>query len=30
MILQVEDVHGYYGKSHILQGVSLQVDAGEW
>ncbi|MBP1317170.1 ABC transporter ATP-binding protein [Herbaspirillum huttiense F1] len=29
MILQVEDVHGYYGKSHILQGVSLQVDAGE-
>ncbi|WP_343722787.1 ABC transporter ATP-binding protein [Herbaspirillum seropedicae] len=29
MILQVEDVHGYYGKSHILQGVSLQVDACE-
>lgn len=29
MILQVEEVHGYYGKSHILQGVSLQVDAGE-
>ena len=29
MILQLEDVHGYYGKSHILQGVSLQVDAGE-
>ncbi|ALU91748.1 ABC-type branched-chain amino acid transport system, ATPase component protein [Herbaspirillum rubrisubalbicans M1] len=29
MILQVQDVHGYYGKSHILQGVSLQVDAGE-
>ncbi|BEV17996.1 ABC transporter ATP-binding protein [Herbaspirillum sp. DW155] len=29
MILQVEDVHGYYDKSHILQGVSLQVDAGE-
>ena len=29
MILQVEDVHGYYGKSHILQGVSLQVDKGE-
>ncbi|WP_420106031.1 ABC transporter ATP-binding protein [Herbaspirillum huttiense] len=29
MILQVEDVHGYYGKSHILQSVSLQVDAGE-
>jgi len=29
MILQVDQVHGYYGKSHILQGVSLQVDAGE-
>ena len=29
MILQIEEVHGYYGKSHILQGVSLQVDAGE-
>ena len=29
MILQVEDVHGYYGKSHILQGVSPQGDAGE-
>ena len=29
MILQLEDVHGYYGKSHILQGVSLQVDKGE-
>ncbi|WDZ96022.1 ABC transporter ATP-binding protein [Herbaspirillum sp. WKF16] len=29
MILQVQDVHGYYGKSHILQGVSLEVDAGE-
>lgn len=29
MMLQVEEVHGYYGKSHILQGVSLQVGAGE-
>ncbi|MCI1015267.1 ABC transporter ATP-binding protein [Herbaspirillum sp. C7C2] len=29
MILQVQDVHGYYGKSHILQGISLEVDAGE-
>src|SRR3954470_11262922 len=27
--LQVEDVHGYYGKSHILQGVSLAVHPGE-
>ncbi|KQP89304.1 ABC transporter ATP-binding protein [Methylobacterium sp. Leaf113] len=27
--LSVEDVHGYYGKSHILQGVSLEVRAGE-
>jgi branched-chain amino acid transport system ATP-binding protein len=27
--LLVEDVHAYYGKSHILQGVSLQVKAGE-
>jgi branched-chain amino acid transport system ATP-binding protein len=27
--LRVEDVHGYYGKSHILQGVSLGVHAGE-
>ncbi|MCJ2034035.1 ATP-binding cassette domain-containing protein, partial [Methylobacterium sp. J-068] len=22
-------VHGYYGKSHILQGVSLELRAGE-
>lgn len=29
MILQVDNIHSYYGKSHILQGVSLQVDAGE-
>jgi branched-chain amino acid transport system ATP-binding protein len=27
--LQLEDVHGYYGKSHILQGVSLNVGDGE-
>ena len=27
--LGLEDVHGYYGKSHILQGVSLEVRAGE-
>jgi branched-chain amino acid transport system ATP-binding protein len=28
-IITVEDVHSYYGKSHILQGVSLQVGKGE-
>jgi branched-chain amino acid transport system ATP-binding protein len=27
--LTLEDVHAYYGKSHILQGVSLNVNAGE-
>jgi branched-chain amino acid transport system ATP-binding protein len=26
--LSVEDVHTYYGKSYILQGVSLQLDPG--
>ena len=29
MMLEVRDLHAYYGKSHILQGVSLGVDAGE-
>ena len=29
MILVVRDLHAYYGKSHILQGVSLNVGAGE-
>ncbi|MCG5077642.1 ABC transporter ATP-binding protein [Paraburkholderia tagetis] len=29
MMLDVRDVHAYYGKSHILQGVSLQVNDGE-
>jgi len=28
-LVSVEDVHTYYGKSHILHGVSLQVGAGE-
>ena len=28
-LLQVEDVHTYYGKSHILHGVSLTVGKGE-
>src|SRR6266481_245887 len=29
MMLQVRDLHAYYGKSHILQGVDLSVDQGE-
>lgn len=28
-MLEVDDVHSYYGESHILQGVSLEVEAGE-
>jgi branched-chain amino acid transport system ATP-binding protein len=28
-LLQVEDIHTYYGKSHILNGVSLEVGHGE-
>lgn len=28
-MLQVNDLHAYYGKSHILQGVDLHIDAGE-
>jgi branched-chain amino acid transport system ATP-binding protein len=28
-ILQVRDLHAYYGKSHILQGVTIDVGAGE-
>lgn len=28
-LLEVEDLHSYYGKSHILQGVSLSVAEGE-
>jgi urea ABC transporter ATP-binding protein UrtE len=28
-VLQLTDVHAYYGKSHILQGVSLEVRDGE-
>jgi len=27
-LLQIEDVHTYYGKSHILQGISLGVASG--
>lgn len=29
LLLQVTDLHAYYGKSHILQGVTLDVGAGE-
>jgi branched-chain amino acid transport system ATP-binding protein len=29
MILDVEGMHGFYGKSHILQGVTLRVGEGE-
>jgi branched-chain amino acid transport system ATP-binding protein len=28
-LVDVEDIHTYYGKSHILHGVSLQVGRGE-
>lgn len=28
-MLQVSDLHAYYGKSHILQGVDLEVGSGE-
>jgi branched-chain amino acid transport system ATP-binding protein len=29
MMLEVRDLHAYYGKSHILQGVNLNVGDGE-
>ncbi|MYE19740.1 MAG: ATP-binding cassette domain-containing protein, partial [Rhodospirillales bacterium] len=28
-MLEVRDLHAYYGKSHIIQGVNLNVGAGE-
>ena len=28
-LVAVEEIHTFYGKSHILNGVSLQVEAGE-
>ena len=28
-LLSVESIHAHYGKSHVLQGVSLQVQDGE-
>jgi len=29
MMLALENVHTYYGKSHILHGVSVEVGPGE-
>ncbi len=29
MILELDDVHAHYGKSHVLQGVTLEVNDGE-
>jgi branched-chain amino acid transport system ATP-binding protein len=29
MILQTDDIHSFYGKSHILHGISIAVAAGE-
>jgi len=28
-MLEIDNLHAYYGKSHILQGISLRVDSGE-
>ncbi|MBZ9557837.1 MULTISPECIES: ABC transporter ATP-binding protein [unclassified Modicisalibacter] len=28
-MLEVDDIHSYYDKSHVLEGVSLKVEAGE-
>src|SRR2546423_13803852 len=28
-MLEVDDLHAYYGKSHILQGVTFNVQSGE-
>ncbi|MFM2422901.1 MAG: hypothetical protein RL291_1431, partial [Pseudomonadota bacterium] len=28
-MLEVHELHAYYGKSHILQGVNLTIGAGE-
>jgi branched-chain amino acid transport system ATP-binding protein len=28
-VLEVRDLHGYYGKSHVLHGVDIRVGAGE-
>jgi len=29
MMLRVRDMHAYYGKSHVLQGVDLEIRSGE-
>jgi branched-chain amino acid transport system ATP-binding protein len=29
MILEVQQIHGFYGKSHILQGVTLCIEEGQ-
>jgi branched-chain amino acid transport system ATP-binding protein len=29
MMLRVHDMHAYYGKSHVLQGVDLEIRSGE-
>lgn len=29
MLLNVQDLHTYYGQSHVLQGVSLHIEEGE-
>lgn len=29
MLLELKDLHAFYGESHILQGISLEVDNGE-
>src|ERR1700733_15234075 len=28
-MLEIRDLHAYYGKSHILQGVEMHIGAGE-
>lgn len=28
-LLELDDIHTYYGQSHVLDGISLSVDAGE-
>ena len=28
-MLHVENLHAFYGKSHVLHGVDIRVDAGE-
>jgi branched-chain amino acid transport system ATP-binding protein len=28
-LLKIENLHGYYGKSHVLHGVNFEVNAGE-